>query len=126
MDQKWYVEVAWMIHKRIPAVFYRNENRREPVREWLLEMSKEERFCIGVDIKTVEYGWPVGMPVCRSMGRGIYEIRTNLTHKIVRVLFTVMDGQMILLHGFIKKSRKTSKEDMDIAVQRKKILEKYQ
>jgi len=64
--------------KRVPAIFYRTEAGGEPVRDWLKELSSEDRKRIGEDIKTVEFGWPVGMPVCKPLGDGIYEVRTTL------------------------------------------------
>ncbi len=111
--------------KRIPALFYRNENGREPVREWLRSLDKAERILIGTDIKTVEYGWPIGMPVCRPMGMGLYEIGTGLAgNRTARVLFCISEGQMILLHGFIKKSQKTAKPDLNLAIERKRVVER--
>ena len=103
--------------KRVPAIFYRTEAGGEPVREWLKGLLREDRKRLGEDIKTVEFGWPVGMPVCRPMGDGIYEVRTNLSqNRIARVLFYIdKKGQMVLLHGFIKKARKTPQEDLDLA-----------
>ncbi|WP_413173674.1 type II toxin-antitoxin system RelE/ParE family toxin [Anabaena azotica] len=113
-----------MTDKRVPAEFYKNENGSEPVRDWLKSLSKEERFLIGADIKTVEFGWPIGMPTCRPMGDGLFEVRTNLPqNKIARVLFCFYAGKMILLHGFIKKSQKTPKQQLDLALERKHILE---
>ncbi|MTJ47160.1 type II toxin-antitoxin system RelE/ParE family toxin [Dolichospermum sp. UHCC 0259] len=113
-----------MTDKRVPAEFYRNENGTEPVRDWLKSLSKEERFLIGADIKTVEFGWPIGMPTCRPMGDGLFEVRTNLPqNKIARVLFCFYAGKMILLHGFIKKSQKTPKQQLDLALERKHTLE---
>lgn len=113
-----------MTDKRVPAEFYRNENGTEPVRDWLKSLSKEERFLIGADIKTVEFGWPIGMPTCRLMGDGLFEVRTNLPqNKIARVLFCFYEGKMILLHGFIKKSQKTPKQQLDLALERKHTLE---
>ena len=110
--------------KKVPASFYRSESGSEPVREWLLECSSEDRKAIGMDIKTVEFGWPVGMPVCRPMKDGLYEVRTNLTDKrIARVLFCFHGGKMVLLHGFVKKSQKTPKPDLDLAKKRKKEVE---
>jgi phage-related protein len=110
--------------KRIPARFFRTERGSEPVREWLKSLDKQDRFLIGTDIKTVEYGWPIGMPVCRSMGKGLYEVRTNLrSNKIARVLFCIVEGEMVLLHGFMKKSRKTPRSDLDLALDRKRVLE---
>jgi phage-related protein len=104
--------------KRAPAIFFRTEAGGEPVRDWVKGLpSPEDRRRIGEDIKTVEFGWPVGMPVCRPLGNGIYEVRSNLTqNRIARVLF-YMDkkGRMVLLHGFIKKTQKTATGDLDLA-----------
>ena len=96
----------------------------EPVRDWLKdELNENERKIIGADIKTVEYGWPIGMPVCRPMGDGLHEVRSTLPgNRIARVLFCVKDGQMILLHGFIKKTQRTAKSDLDLAKDRKKEM----
>ena len=87
------------------------------MREWLKSLSPEDRKHIGEDIKTVEFGWPVGMPVCRPLSEGVYEVRTNLTqNRIARVLFYIdKKGRMVLLHGFIKKTQKTPDEDLDLA-----------
>jgi phage-related protein len=104
--------------KRIPAIFFRTEAGGEPVREWLKNLpSREDRRLIGYDIETVEFGWPVGMPVCRPLDDGIFEVRTNLArNRIARVLFYIdRAGRMVLLHGFIKKSRGTPKEDLRLA-----------
>ncbi len=103
--------------KRIPAIFYRTEAGGEPVREWLKGLSPEDRKRIGEDIKTVEFGWPLGMPVCRPLGDGIYEVRTRLAqNRIARVLFYIdKKSRMVLLHGFIKKTQKTPQEDLDLA-----------
>ena len=103
--------------KRVPAIFYRTEAGGEPVREWLKGLSEEDRKRIGEDIKTVEFGWPVGMPVCRPLGNGIYEVRTSLAqNRIARVLFYIdKRDRMVLLHGFIKKTQKTPVEDLELA-----------
>jgi len=111
--------------KRIQARFYRNENANEPVREWLRGLSKRDRVSIGTDIATVEFGWPIGMPTCRPLGSGLFEVRTELSgDRISRVLFSFADGYIVLLHGFIKKTRKTPKADLDLARARKKEVEK--
>jgi len=104
--------------KRVPAIFFRTEAGGEPVREWLKGLpSSEDRKRIGEDIKTVEFGWPVGMPVCRPLGGGIYEVRTNLAlNRIARVLFYIdVKGRMVLLDGFIKKTRQTPHQDLELA-----------
>ena len=109
--------------KRVPAIFFRTAAGGEPVREWLKGLpSPEDRKRVGEDIKTVEFGWPIGMPACRPLGDGIYEVRTNLVqNRIARVLFYIdKKGRMVLLHGFIKKTQKTPDEDLDLARGNKK------
>lgn len=101
--------------KKIAVAFFTTEAGAAPVREWLLAMSSEDRKKIGEDIKTVEFGWPVGMPVCRPLGKGLYEVRTNLKDRIARVFFTVDDDRMVLLHGFIKKSQATPDSELTLA-----------
>lgn len=103
--------------KKVPTIFYRTEAGGEPVRDWLRDLPAEDRKRIGEDIKTVEFGWPIGMPVSRPLGDGIYEVRTGLTqNRIARVLFYIdKNSRMVLLHGFIKKTRKTPSEDLDLA-----------
>ena len=88
------------------------------MRDWLRRLpSPEDRKRIGEDIKTVEFGWPVGMPVCKPLGDSIYEVRTSLAqNRIARVLFYIdKRARMVLLHGFIKKTRKTPDEDLELA-----------
>lgn len=110
--------------KKISALFYENSNGKKPVREWLYSLDEDDRKTIGKDIKTVEYGWPIGMPVCRKLESKLYEVRSVISNKrIARVIFTVMDEYMILLHGFIKKTQKTPKQDIDLALQRKKDIQ---
>jgi phage-related protein len=107
-----------MSPKRIAVRFYRQSSGKEPVREWLLSLSPEERLAIGTDIKTVEFGWPVGLPVCRNLGNGLWEVRSNLPNRIARVLFCITDDTMWLLHGFIKKQQKTPPQDLSLARRR--------
>lgn len=109
--------------KRVSAVFYRTEDGAEPVRAWLKSMAKEDRFKIGVDIKTVEFGWPVGMPHCRPLGNGLHEVRTNLENRTARVLFFVADAHMVLVHGFVKKTSAITGADMTLARDRKRTWE---
>jgi phage-related protein/DNA-binding Xre family transcriptional regulator len=96
----------------LEVVFYRTESGNEPVRAWLQGLSKQDKRMIGGDIKTVQYGWPIGMPVVRKMEPGLWEVRCRLDQRITRILFTVKGEKMILLHGFIKKSRKTPQADL--------------
>jgi len=110
--------------KRVPARFWKSRTGAEPVRDWLRSLSREDRRTIGIDIATVEFGWPIGMPTCRPMGGGLLEVRSDLADKrTARVLFCFAHGEMVLLHGFIKKSEKTPKDDLDIARKRKRELE---
>jgi len=105
--------------KRLVARFFRQPNGGEPVREWLLDLPREDRRRIGADIATVEFGWPVGMPTCRPMGSGLWEVRTDLLdRRTARVLFCIVGGQMILLHGFVKKDRKAPRPEVNLARKR--------
>ncbi|PCH98474.1 MAG: hypothetical protein COB76_07005 [Alphaproteobacteria bacterium] len=111
--------------KILPAKFFQNEAGKMPVRDWLLSLSPEDRKLIGNDICTVEFGWPVGMPLCRSLSghKGLWEIRTNLTDgRIARVFFCVHQSHMALLHGIIKKTQKTPDRELKTAVKRMKGL----
>jgi phage-related protein len=107
--------------KRFPAIFYVSPSGSEPAREWLLELSKDDRTVIGEDIKDVEFSWPIGMPLCRSLGGGLWEVRSTLQQgRTARVLFCAAEGQMVLLHGFIKKTQKTPTADLSLATRRMK------
>ncbi len=109
--------------KKLPAAFYATANGSEPVREWLLGLDEADRRVIGQNIATAEYGWPIGMPLCRSLGNGLFEIHSNISSgRIARVIFAVIDQQMVLLHGFVKKSQKTPKPDLDLAEKRYKEI----
>ncbi len=102
--------------------FYRSEAGNEPVRDWLRELTVEDRKAIGTDIKTVQYGWPLGMPLVRKMEPGLWEVRCDIADGIARVLFTAQGGHMVLLHGFVKKSQKTPEPDLKAARNRLKHL----
>lgn len=112
-------------NKKILARFYKTLNGNEPVREWLLEIDEEDRKIIGKDIQKIEFGWPIGMPYCKPLKDGLYEVRSNVTsQRIARVIFFIKTNEMILLHSFIKKPHKTPKPDLDLAIKRKKEVEK--
>jgi phage-related protein len=102
----------------LSVVFYRTESGKEPVREWLKELSKEDKRKIGEDIKTAQLGWPLGMPLIRKIQKDLWEVRTTLESGIARVFFTVDEEYMILLHGFIKKSKKTPQHELNTAIVR--------
>jgi phage-related protein len=106
--------------KTISVHFYKSEAGNEPVREWLKSLSVDDKMTIGQDIKAVEYGWPLGMPLVRKMDKDLWEVRSDISDKtIARVFFTVKDGCMVLLHGIIKKSQKTPENDLKIARERR-------
>lgn len=110
--------------KKIPAVFYRTDSGREPVREWLKALSRDDRRRVGTDIQKVEFGWPIGLPVCRSLRDGVWEVRSDLANgRTARTLFCVTHGTMVLLHAFIKKTQRTPPRDLTIALQRKKEVD---
>lgn len=111
-------------YKHIKVRFYRLPSGREPVREWLKKLTPQERLILGTDIKAVEFGWPVGLPVCRSLGNELWEVRSNLDRRIGRVIFYISGGSMWLLHGFIKKQQKTPPAELEIAKKRKKKYKK--
>ena len=102
--------------------FYATELGAEPVREWLKLLPAVDRKVIGEDMKTVQFGWPLGMPLVRNMGGGIWEVRIRLENRIARVLFVLEGSTMVLLHGFIKKTQATSQQDLDLAKDRLKQL----
>ena len=106
----------------LTVVFFRTVAGREPVREWLKELDKEDRKAIGEDIKLVQFRWPLGMPLVRKMEADLWEVRTHLSGgRMARVLFTVRNGEMVLLHSFTKKSRKTLANELQLARQRKNL-----
>lgn len=109
---------------KIQLVFYRTTAGNEPVRDWLKDMHRDDRLAIGADLQRVQYRWPVGMPLCRGLKHGLWEVRTNLpSGNTSRVLLCFHEGVIVALHGFIKKTRTTPDEDMAIARQRKKEVE---
>jgi phage-related protein len=115
--------ISGEIVKRLPSAFYQLSSGREPVREWLKALAIDDRKIIGEDIKDVEFSWPIGMPLCRALGKGLWEVRSDLTQgRIARVLFCIHDGQMVLLHAFVKKTQKTPDADLELAIKRKKEI----
>jgi len=111
-------------HKVLEATFYARSSGKMPVREWLLSLDKKDRIEIGGNIANVEYNWPQGPPKCKPLENGIFEIRSNVSAgRIARVLFFMDYSNMYLLHGFIQKSRKIAKRDLELAKRRTKELE---
>jgi Phage derived protein Gp49-like (DUF891) len=122
--------------KRLPAKFFRSANGVEPVLDWLKTLDREDCRIIGSDIKDVlkdtashmEFSFPIGLPLCRSLSgyKDLWEVRSKITRgRIARVIFYVSNGEMILLNGFVKKSQKTPKKEIDLAVKRQKEHQKY-
>jgi phage-related protein len=109
---------------KIPVVFYRTSGGHEVVRDWLRNLDEEDRNAIGQDLMRVQYRWPVGMPLCRALGDGLWEVRSVLpSNRIARVLFSVEQGRIVALHGFLKKTQKTPPEDLALARKRKREFE---
>ena len=102
------------------VVFFKTEAGNEPVREWLKALTKEDCKAIGTDILTVQYAWPVGKPLVDNLGDGIWEVRSRLDNRIARTLFAMVDQEIVLLHGFIKKQQKTPPDELELAKKRKK------
>jgi phage-related protein len=113
--------------KPIPLAFWRSATGREPVREWLRELSKEDKRTIGRDIAKVQFGWPVGLPLCRPLSGGVWEVRSSLaTKREARVFFGFHDGMLIALHAIIKKTPRTPTEDLTLARRRLKDMQTWQ
>jgi phage-related protein len=111
--------------KKIVACFYLTATGRNPVRDWLLELPREDRRAIGKDIQKVEFGWPIGMPYCRALGHGLWEVRSDLSgSRIARIIFSIVGAEMVILHGFEKKTRKTPTHDIELAFKRKREIER--
>jgi phage-related protein len=102
------------------VVFFETDTGNEPVREWLKELPKDDCRIIGTDILTVQYAWPVGKPLVDNLGEGIWEVRSRLENRIARTLFAMVDQEIVLLHGFIKKQQKTPQDELELAKKRKR------
>ena len=107
--------------RKIPLVFYRTAAGGDPVRDWLKGLAEDARQVVGQDLMRAQWRWPVGMPLCRALGQGLWEVRSTLpSRRIARVLFCLVKGELILLHGFIKKTQKTPQKEIDLALKRMK------
>jgi phage-related protein len=108
----------------IPVRFYSTAAGREPVLDWLRSLDKEDRRKIGTDLMRVQFGWPIGMPLVRSLGEGLWEIRSDLpSNHTARLLLCFCEDVIVVLHGFIKKTQKTPPADLDIARRRMKEVQ---
>jgi len=116
--------VAEKAPRKINLVFFRNSAGSEPVREWLKGLDEVERRAIGTDLLRAQWRWPVGMPLCRPLGEGLWEVRTNLpNNRTGRVLICFYHDHLVALHGFIKKTRTTPEDDLALARKRRRELE---
>ncbi len=107
-------------NKKILAIFYKNKSEKEPARDWLMSLDREDRRSIGRTIQKIEFG-SVGMPYSRILEKGLYEVRSNISDgRIARILFCIQENKMILLHGFIKKTQTTPDKEKEIARKRMK------
>lgn len=113
--------------KPLEVNFYATVSGNEPVREWLKDLPKEDKRIIGQDIKTVQFGYPIRMPLTKLLKgtEGLEEVRCHISGgKIARIVFYVENNIMVLLHAFIKKTQKTPQKDLDLAIKRYKDLSK--
>jgi phage-related protein len=110
------------IEKKLNVLFFRTDHGNEPVREWLLSLPRHERKIIGDDVLKVQYCWPIGKPLVASLGNGLWEVRSRLADRIARVIFYVEGQTMVLLHGFIKKTQKTPRHELALALKRRNQL----
>ena len=102
--------------------FYATKNGTEPVKVWLRTLDAQDRRTIGVNIKTIQLGWPLGMPLVRKIADGLWETRTHLQGRIARLFFTIVNQTIVLLHGFIKKSQSTPLKELAVATHRLKQI----
>jgi phage-related protein len=110
------------VERNLDAAFFKTDNGNEPVRDWLILLPKSERKTIGDDVLKVQYCWPIGKPLVDNLGNGLWEVRSKLGDRIARVIFLVEGRTMVLLHTFIKKTKKTPKHELDLAIKRKNQL----
>jgi phage-related protein len=100
-------------------VFYQTPSGTEVMLDWLRGLDEADRTLIGQDLMRVQFRWPVGMPLCRPLGGGLWEVRSDLTsNRIARLMFCFTSGKLVALHGFIKKTQKTPEADLKLARKR--------
>jgi phage-related protein len=110
---------------KLSAAFYAQKGSdppSQPVRDWLKGLTKEERTEVGGDIQSVQFGWPLGMPLVKHLQGDLWEVRTHLANRIARVIFAVEGNTMYLLHAFIKTTQKTAPADLALAQKRWKQI----
>ncbi len=116
MYHLWYYLIVMAKDKKhITVIFFKTESGKEPAREWLQDLSFADRKEIGKDLQDIEYSYPLGMPLVKKLEKDLWEVRSTLTEGTARIVFTVYDKKMILLHGFKKKTQKIEKKDIELA-----------
>jgi phage-related protein len=110
------------MYRPIPVVFFRLDSGREPVRDWLKDLDRDSRKAIGEDIKTLQFGWPVGMPLARKLADNLWELRSSIPLGIARTFFTIYSQRIVLLHGFVKKAQRTPPNELATAKRRLRKL----
>lgn len=108
--------------RKYDVFFFKTEQGNEPVREWLQSLPKGDRRIIGSDVLKVQYCWPIGKPLVGNLSNGLWEVRSRLNDRIARVIFSIEENTIVLLHGFIKKTQKTPKHELDLALKRRNQL----
>jgi len=103
------------VDRPIPVIFFQLDSGREPVRDWLKGLDRQNRKLVGEDIKTLQFGWPVGMPVARKVADDLWELWSRMKNGIARTFFTVYAKRIVLLHGFVKKAKKTPTKELAVA-----------
>lgn len=105
------------------VLFYRTAAGNDVIKDWLRAFEKPDRAILGEDLMTVQFGFPMGLPLCRSLGQGLWEVRSSLTgNREARMIF-YHDSEaeaLVVLHGFLKKSQKTPRGEIDTALRRKR------
>ena len=102
--------------------FYAELSGKEPVRDWIKSLTTQEQKILGADLKVIEHSWPIERPLVRSLKNGLWEVRSSLPNRIARIIFMIAKQEMILLHGFIKKTNQTPKQDLTLAHKRQKAF----
>ena len=112
--------------KRFDVVFFQTGNGKQPAREFIKELRKEDQREIGADIRVVQENFPIGLPLVKKLKPELWEIRSTIKNGISRVFFTFRNEKMILLHAIVKKTQKTPVQDIGIAIDRLKEFKKLQ